>query len=213
MNRLCLFKNKMGIHDYVCFVQRNGQYIQALELLPNPKNFREEFLEDLKNNDLDPTDEENIPNRDNVLRFLNDLDIEGTGQNSAILVKIPFLEGMARETILSWHLSEFAKYAYSTVEYSWDSWDFIENGEYLDYNTVFSSASSTIDESLWQKDGHWIVNFDPLAYEAFVLQKHSCYSIPATYYMAVLENRQKKIEDYGILDKKIIFEEITKNGI
>jgi hypothetical protein len=142
----------MGIHDYIDFIQRNGQHIGKLD-----------YAED---------EEESF---------------EDTGSSEAILVRIPTT--YTKRDILSWPLTEFAKFPAVKYNYSWDNWDFEPA---LGYHEVLSGDKEWYDQTIWQssaKSGEWLVNFEPEEYNAFVLGKGDPTSISWNYYKFVFQNR------------------------
>lgn len=151
----------MGIHDYVDFIQRNGQFITPLVLL----------------------DEDNDDNSDSC----DDNDGGDHGSGNAIIVKIP--SKYTKRDILSWSLVEFIKYPIITAEYSWDDWDFRPS---LGYDNYLHDSDKWHDAAIWQSEMYpdeWLINFDPISYEVFVLGKSNPNLVSWEFYTMIFSNR------------------------
>ena len=157
----------MGVHDYVCFVQRNGQCLNQLELLP-------EGPEGNSDDEGDHSDDE----------------FDGCGSRSAAIVFVP--NSFSVREILSWPLSRFRDFTMKKVGYSWDGWSF---EEYEGYDGALR-ADNWWEQSIWQSPsapGFHLVNFEEGAYQAFVLGEARADQIPRNYLNEVFSNRHSDI--------------------
>jgi len=135
----------MVVHDYICFIERNGQDLYGLQYEGDYNKFH------------------------------------------AVIVMVPKIYSKAE--ILSWKLSEFSKYPIKRYQYSWDNRDFTRLSSYSD---ALWSCNSWWDQTIWtapELPNMYLVNFDPGAYDAFVLEKSTPESISLDYYQRVLSNR------------------------
>lgn len=145
----------MGVCDFTCFVQRNGQSLFALST----------------------SDGENDSDED-----ISSLE----GSASAILVIIPRNGSkISKRIILSWKLSQFAKYDTIKTGYNWDSREFDELPGYSD---VLDNDKWT-NTAIWKNKDNYIVNFEEGAYKAFVEEKLASDKISLKYYEIIFENR------------------------
>jgi len=174
----------MGVHDYTCFVQRNGQDLRPLEFCDD----------DEKDNLLDPVSDGG--NGGNV------------GGSTAILVKVPAV--FTVQDILSWKLTRFAEFPAVGVSYDWGDWEFspeVAPG----YGKVWEHDETWIDTAIWESSAFpdtRLVNFEPEAYNAFVLGRVRPNTISGIYYRTVFENRETPIP----ADKTLAFDAIVHGG-
>ena len=153
----------MGVCDFVCFVQRNGQNLVCLE----PR---------------DPGDPEE-----------SDEEADGRGSGTAVLVRVPVT--VSRRDILAWELADFAAYPRVEAAYGWDGCEFDSASGYSDAPL---SSDSWWEGSIWASPdfpGEWLVNFEPGAFDAFVLKKISPAEIPWWYLKEVFENRRRELPE------------------
>lgn len=167
LNAALLVANTMGVHDYCDFVQRNGQTSRRLDL-----------VEDEEDWDISE-DEEDIP--------------DSVGNAKAVLVRVP--GGFSRRDILGWPLTKFAEFATTTRGYSWDRWGFEQIEGYQKVLTgetppEIPGRREFWDYAVWKSEsfpGEWLVNFDPAAYDAFVLGEADPEAVPWWYYREVFD--------------------------
>ena len=166
----------MGYHDYVCFVQKNGQSITTLQRIdPNNKG------------DVEDEDQE----------------LDEAGSDEAKIVIVP-----KSVDVQKLKLPEFAKYPAIDAVYSSDDWSFKDLRGYSkalglesdgDSDSEANSSSESepnLDASVWTCPKYpesQLVNFDPEAYNCFVLQTFEPKCVPVWYYDLVLENRRIKV--------------------
>lgn len=187
----------MGVHDYVCFVLRNGQNLVEFPLLNEPMSTYAEISEFLQY-------DRPLSNED-CLEAISEMESEGYGNNKAIIVLMP--KKFAKKDIYGWSLDKFAGYPTVTTEYSWESWNFKDiNG----YGDVLSNSPECIWETKdEQYKDYWLVNFSPLAYECFVEKKHNPLSISISYYNIILEDTGRSIVE-SFMDKTKLFDCVCK---
>lgn len=152
----------MGVHDYICFVQRNGQNVKSL------------------------TTSIYYYNSDEDEDYSEDEDLEEYGAGEAVLVLVP--KTFTIEEILSWNLREFQKFSIKRCEYSWDDWSFTE----FPFYDEFIRKDKWWEQTIWTDDSlpdTYIVTFETGAYDAFVLGKIDQELISSTYYRTILDNR------------------------
>lgn len=159
----------MGIHDYVDFVQRNGQTLTPLRLTD----------ENVKDDD---------DCGDAVLDDDRDDDCDGpVGSSEATLVRVPGTYSV--RDILQWPLPKFAEFPFVKATYSWDGWGF---AEVKGYSKVLQGYDDWWDAAIWVSKsfpGERLVNFEPAVYAAFVLGHADLERVPWAYYRTVFENR------------------------
>ena len=147
----------MGLHDYVDFVQRNGQTLIPLVLLEDDDD--DEFFEP-----------------------------GSAGSSDAIIVTIP--KSTSKRDILSWSLSEFAKYPKIAGTYCWSDWEFKEVDGYD--QVLQNSDAKWWDQCIWESPtypNHYLVNFEPETFKAFVNGSVSAWQLPGHYLDEVFGNR------------------------
>ena len=203
----------MGVHDYVCFVQRNGQCVERFEPLLTFKEINLEKRNSLK--DAKKADrfwikaqvfKEYLPKywKTDAESFHDFID----GDYDPVVVTLP--GELTRDEILEMDLRLFKLYPNEVCEYSCDSWEFDKYTEYRDLLIGNipnkENCSDEIYESVWRaKDGNWRVNFNPFCWDAFVTEKIKSKYIPYSCFNTILQNR-------GIdMDKK--FPELDKAEI
>jgi len=120
----------MGVHDFVCRVERNGQCIYGIKLLETPMTGREELFED--NEDLDINDSDSLIECLDLIRE----SYGGCGLTKARLILLP--RNLSYEQVCSIPLEELANYPTYDAEYDWDKWDFVDYEGYF----YFLSGSS-----------------------------------------------------------------------
>jgi hypothetical protein len=153
----------MGIHDFIDFVQRNGQCIYPLQLMDGVKNHSDD--------DDDECDDE----------------CDSAGSARAIIVLVP--STYTKKEIISWPLREFAKFQKIDADYSWDNWGFdkIEG-----YREILFDEDKWWNQAIWMsptfKD-HYLVNFEPAVYDAFVLGNATAEQLPWGYIANVFRCR------------------------
>lgn len=175
-------KEKMGIHDYVDFVQRNGQCLENFELVDPGKD---------------------IPTEDDEEEYGKST---SCGKSEVIFVQIPL--GINRNDLFHLPLKEFAKWPRFQDEYSWDDWDF---KTFTGYREVLFTRHN-IDQrelTIWTPPGQTslFVNFDPFAFDCFVLQKYQPEQIPYAYYNEIYSGRHLYPQTK---DKQLLFRGITE---
>lgn len=153
----------MGVHDYVCFVQQNGQILRPLEY-----------------------DEEDPHSPDD---WEEDKTFDYGGSNEAVIV---FVETKKWETMMnskSFNLKDLSSCPIVMASYSWDDWDFKEISGYREH--MLENDDITKNEAIWKSNdypGFTLVNFDPNAYDTFVLQKIDPKLVPFWYFKVCFEN-------------------------
>lgn len=161
----------MGVCDFTCFIQHNGQCLisTGYEAEEPPADGEQEEEEDPLV--YDPEQDEG----------------DGYGCNEAVLVHVP-AKHTVRE-ILSWPLQAFAAFPRETVVYRWDDWGFPALEE-SDYRSVLCS-DNWWERCVWrtaERPGVLLVNFAPDAFDAFVLKQVPAEGIAWSYYRAAHEN-------------------------
>lgn len=155
----------MGVHDYVCFVERNGQCLMG---------------------PVETSPEESESSNDEELEG-------GCGFTTAILVMVPIK--YTKREIISWSLDKFKEFEMREEEYSWDSWGFENIEGYRDVlhsQSYIYTLSEWVNLSIWQSDdipGFWLVNFHPEIYRIFVLGNKEAKNISKLYYKWIFKNR------------------------
>jgi len=200
----------MGVHDFVDFIQRNGQCFYGIELLDDSITTREE-LSDLMSDDGD-----DIYKAICSYEKLND---SHPGASEAYLVLVPKSQVKNMNDLYRWNPTNFKRYEKVLVRYSWDDWDFSDDSKYFGYDEVLQNAPGSYSsedvelyipgtECVWEipeDNTHrnlepfrnkYIVNFDKLTYECFVEQRHHPNKIPLNFYLNVLENYNIKINRF-----------------
>jgi hypothetical protein len=161
----------MGVHDYIDFIQRNGQCLYSLD--PDER-IKDEGIED-----EGETSDEDPPNT--------------VGTDKAMVVRVPDRHTIA--DILSWKLTKFAEFPVVELEYTWDGWDFIdEEGEDMEYSEyLMGNIDDYYRNGVWKCDrvypGQWLLNFEENSYKAFVLGEIDPERIPWYYYQMAFDNR------------------------
>jgi len=192
----------MGVHDYVCFVERNGQDLRGFEPTERPVPFRREgyraALSEPSDTHLpavgapeeDGEDESSVSTDDDLI---DPFDYDGeVGCGIAVLVKVPTAH--ARQEILSWKLSEFERFPTVRAEYDYDGWCFEKVEGYNADGAIYSSH--WYEQAVWRSPTYpdtWLVNFHPKAYEAFVRGEIPPERIPARYWEEVFGNRGRPL--------------------
>lgn len=128
------------------------------------------------------------------------------GSSDAIIVLVP--QTFTKRDILSWPLNEFKKFKKINATYSWDEWGF---EELEDYSDILSEDRKWYDQTVWEsssKPNYWLVNFEPKAYDAFVLQNVKPIKISKEYYEIVYENRGMQLPK----PKQLAFDKIFNAG-
>lgn len=200
----------MGVCDFTCFVQRNGQCMGTHSVLKKPMTVREEAIEML--------DKKN-PTQAEILEAINEDDGDGMcGSAKAIIVYVP--KSITREDVLNMAPSAMIKYKSCEDNYSWESLGFSEHEGYLDWlsGDLPKPAQPTKHPEpscVWgsASDFHY-VNFDPFAYECFVLWKHDPMRIPAAFFRDILQSYGLSLADVSpTLDKGELFAAVCKGLI
>jgi len=170
----------MGIHDYIDFIQRNGQNVYSLDILD------------------DATDELNPRGDDDID------DCENTS-SAAIIVHIP--KTIGKETILSMNLPDMQQFQYHEEEFDSDEWDFVETKGHNDA----IHKDEIFEQIFWESEkypDHYLINFEPNSYKAFVQNKIKPELIPWAYFESVFENRNRELP----LIKEHAFKIIQNSG-
>jgi hypothetical protein len=171
----------MGVHDYIDFVQGNGQCLSPLTLLTDA--------------DADVGAEEDDDGNGAV------------GSTRAILVRVP--DSCTVRDILSWRLTDFAKYPVHEAKYSWDDWGFENVRGYR--KILMGDSDRWWEQSIWRSPtfpGEWLVTFEPGTYAAFVRGEAQPELIPWWYYRCVFGSRP----DSCPLNKKLAYKRIVDSG-
>lgn len=112
------------------------------------------------------------------------------GSSEAILVKVPSTHSI--RDIISWPLSEFKKYDTIRATYDFDVWDFTNVAGYGEL--ISGPSTEWWNTAIWQSPdhpGYWLVNFEPGAYDVFVVdaQTDTLRRVPRAYLRQVYDNR------------------------
>lgn len=184
----------MGVHDYVCFIGRNGQHVV---------NIRDEsYWYDVSDNEDEKSDE------DYDDEHINDIDDYGEYSHVTIVL-VP--KSVSVEEILSWKLEKFREYKVIQQEYSWDDWEFSELKGYGHLLKNYDSETKWWELSIWyhQKyDEYHLINFEPNAYKIFVSGECDPENIPNGYYRDILHNRDLTV----LSDKTSMYKYISNCG-
>jgi hypothetical protein len=167
----------MGVCDYTCAVERNGQNLRGF--VPGAGCLGADEV-----GENDSSDERDDWSSD-------ECDDWSAGAGEAVLVAVP--EAVAVREILSWGLSKFAEFPAERVDYDWDGWCFVGVEGYSEVLTR-SATSSWYDTAIWSspsRPGKRLVNFHPAAYEAFVTGRTAARDIPRGYLKEVFSNRDR----------------------
>ena len=172
----------MGVCDYVCFVQRNGQTLVGLDPIP-----REDPL----------TNAGNKSARKKHTRAIRGLcTFEKEEFRDAVLVRVPKNE-YSKADILAWDLKHFAKFKRVAGTYDWDNWDFDTIRGYRGV-LMGDTCESTAwwDQAIWESPDfpeEFLVNFDATVFRAFVLGHYDAAQIPWEFFKCVFANRERPV--------------------
>ncbi len=173
----------MGIHDFVSYIQRNGQSIFPLESWGETKAIydpQEDYEEDCEDHEED---------------------CAGGNVSDAILVKVPETED--RVEILKWPLARFADFEHFPSRFTADEgwfFDFEEDDDLSLPGTYMGVlAGDDIDNHcVWKSKhypGFWLVNFLEEEYKMFVraASPTNPNTIPQEYYRLVFKERKREV--------------------
>jgi hypothetical protein len=187
----------MGIYCYADFIQRNGQHLCSIKLL---KHSQEELTTYRQDGDL-PTESDGCTEENSTVDFSDDegvceyyyVEEPYSEKNEAIIVLIPqkakrWNENHYKEfqDIFTWNLSKFKDFeTYHSKYYDQDAWEF---GDIAGYRDVIINEEDN-QRAVWKScrfKGFWLVNFEPLTYQAFVQKTIDPNLIPWYYYINIL---------------------------
>jgi hypothetical protein len=181
-----MINNNMGVHDYRCFIQRNDQCLEQYSLC----------------------DEEEEEEEDDFNCYNNNYGT-GAGNNKCVIVLVP-----KHVNISATPLSDFSKFQTFHWNYSWDDWDFsgegYGNSEYY-RETLLGNNIPYGDCSVWSHLDYpdsKLVNFDPVAYSAFVEKTITPQQLCYEYYYTCFSNRRNVLVDgrLSTLDKQELYD-------
>jgi len=194
----------MGVHDYCCFIQKNDQCLEQYELCADGDEEQDHVHEE----DGEDEEEEKGEERDNC--YDNSYNI-GCGNNKCVIVLVP-----NSVNINNMSLTDFSKFQTLHWSYSWDDWNFDdgsnnkEDGHYTEV-LMLDGCYPQIDRSVWSHPDypdHTLVNFDPIAYSAFVQHTITAHQLCYMYYYTCLSNRDKLTHNGKLqtLDKQQLYD-------
>jgi len=160
----------MGVHDYICFVERNEQNIEGLR-----KGYIEEGGEEEEGEEYwEEEEDDKIPK-----------------EFYGIIVIVP--DKYSKLDILNWKLTQFREFPIMRCRYSWDNWYF---DDFPSYKDVLHGYGRWYDQAIWSDSSipnRHLVTFHPGMYEVFVLGKIDHKEISNNSYKNILKNRGLKM--------------------
>ena len=151
----------MGVHDFTCFIENNGQCFNGF--IPYVKGMT-------INEEIEEYEAESISD------FFDFDENEIEGAFCAYVITIPgiILEHEIREM----GIKKLCRYRAIKRKYDWDMWDF---PDYFGYDKYPG-------KSIWYRNGNTNINVGVNAYRAFFLGNISPCQIPLVWYKETLEN-------------------------
>jgi hypothetical protein len=166
----------MGVTDFECLIERNGQVLHGIELLEQPMTTEQE----LKNFCEDEWDGKIS---EDLLQDVMD-SYEGAGARMGRLILIP--RSLSLEEVTSIPLLELGKYPFRDEIYDWDEWDF-PNFEGHSKFKMGEIPFPTSRECLWSNDDHWIISINPMVYDVYIRQLYPPELVPLAWYLIALD--------------------------
>src|SRR5436853_2101926 len=127
--------------------------------------------------------------------------VDSYGCSKAVLVRVPL--NHSKRDILSWSLTEFAKFPIINVGYSWDDWDFEPS---LGYDEILQDDGKWYDLAIWQSKHYpdeWLVNFEPTSYKTFVLGEDDPNLVSWAFYVMIFTDRNDSYPCATLLDEEL----------
>lgn len=176
----------MGIHDFVCFIQRNDQCLHSLELIEVTNEHikrMDQFYDYNQKSDTENLDYNYYIDYDNGCSFSSD---------EAIIVLVP--STFTKDEIINWNLKKFKEFPFIKAKYDRLDWSFLN----IDgYDEILMGDDD--HKSVWISPNYpnkYMVNFDPVAYEIFVQSEPSdeiIAKIPYPYLKEAYNNRDLEL--------------------
>lgn len=183
----------MGVCDFCCLIENNGQCFSGFIPLSSPKSIYEEYIEF--------NDENGVSGYFEII----DETYEKECANYAYVIEIPgkLNKKEIRKSLKKNGLKWLSKFHKKRRRYDWDSHSFVHLKGYSDFS----------GETIWYKDENTYINVGINAYRTFVRGTYHPDQIPTGWYLQTLENYNVDLEhlvkSIKNIKKKDLFKKIV----